>query len=163
MEFPEGGRGIVCGPFLENPEGWGGHMKNPFRGGGMDIFWNHTFSMKYSKEKAFLRKHELLQIEASLKQAEETVITDPSTSNLEKLEKLKIKYGSYFEYIAKGVIVRSRANWYEQGEKSNKYFLGLESNKGTKRCIRKMFTSKGTLTSNQKNAMKQIENFYSNL
>ena len=42
MEFPEGGRGIVCGPFLENPEGWGGHMKNPFRGGGMDIFWNHT-------------------------------------------------------------------------------------------------------------------------
>ena len=43
MEFPEGGRGIVCGPFLENPEGWGGHMKNPFRGGGMDIFWNHTF------------------------------------------------------------------------------------------------------------------------
>ena len=42
MEFPEGGRGIVCGPFLENPEGWGGHIKNPFRGGGMDIFWNHT-------------------------------------------------------------------------------------------------------------------------
>jgi len=121
------------------------------------------FSMKYSKEKAFLRKHELLQIEASLKQAEETVITDPSTSNLEKLEKLKIKYDSYFEYIAKGVIVRSRANWYEQGEKSNKYFLGLESNRGTKRCIRKMFTSKGTLTSNQKNVMKQIENFYSNL
>jgi len=42
LEFPEGGRGIVCGPFLENPEE-GGHMKNPFRGWGMDIFWNHTF------------------------------------------------------------------------------------------------------------------------
>ena len=29
---------------LEFPEGWGGggHMANPFRGGGMDIFWNHT-------------------------------------------------------------------------------------------------------------------------
>ena len=100
------------------------------------------FTMKYSKEKAFIRKQELLQIEASLKQAEETVITDLSTLNLEKLEKLKIKYNSYFEYIAKGAIVRSRANWYEQGEKSNKYFLGLESNRGTKSCIRKMFTSK---------------------
>jgi len=43
VEFPEGGRGIVCGPFSENPEGrGGGHMKNPFRGWGMDIFWNHT-------------------------------------------------------------------------------------------------------------------------
>jgi len=25
---------------LEFPEGWGGVRKNPFRGGGMDIFWN---------------------------------------------------------------------------------------------------------------------------
>ena len=28
--------------FLEFPEGWGGVWKNPFRGGGMDIFWNYT-------------------------------------------------------------------------------------------------------------------------
>ena len=27
---------------MENPEGRGGHTANPFRGGGMDIFWNHT-------------------------------------------------------------------------------------------------------------------------
>ena len=24
------------------PEGWGDVRKNPFRGGGMDIFWNYT-------------------------------------------------------------------------------------------------------------------------
>ena len=28
---------------LEFPEGWGGVGKNPFHGGGMDIFWNYTF------------------------------------------------------------------------------------------------------------------------
>ena len=65
--------------------------------------------------------------------------------------------------IAKGAIVRSRATWYEQGEKSNKYFLGLESNRGRKSCIRRMFTSKGSLISNQKNIMAEIENFYSDL
>ena len=27
---------------LEFPEVWGGVRKNPFRGGGMDIFWNYT-------------------------------------------------------------------------------------------------------------------------
>ena len=27
---------------VEFPEGWGGQSANPFRGGGMDIFWNHT-------------------------------------------------------------------------------------------------------------------------
>ena len=26
----------------EFPEGWGGVGKNPFHGGGMDIFWNYT-------------------------------------------------------------------------------------------------------------------------
>jgi len=46
LEFPEGGRGIVCGPFLENPEGRGDHMKNPFCGWGMDIFWNHKMYLE---------------------------------------------------------------------------------------------------------------------
>jgi len=68
------------------------------------------------------------------------LITDPLPSNLE--EKLKMKYDSYFEYIAKGAIVRSRANWYQQGEKSYKYFLGLESNMGTRTYVRKMFKAK---------------------
>ena len=119
------------------------------------------FTMKYSKEIAFKRKQELLQIEASIKQAEETLISDPSASNLEALEKLKNNNDSHFDYIAKGVIVRSRATWYEQGEKSKKYFLGLESNRGKKSCIRTMFTSKGSLISNLKNIMAEIENFYS--
>ena len=93
----------------------------------------------------------------------ETLISDPSASNLEALEKLENKYDSHFDYIATGAIVRSRAAWYEQGEKNNKYFLGLESNRERKSCIRRMFTSKGSLISNQKNIMVEIENFYSDL
>ena len=93
----------------------------------------------------------------------ETLISDPSASNLEALEKLENKYDSHFDYIATGAIVRSRATWYEQGEKNNKYFLGLESNRERKSCIRRMFTSKGSLISNQKNIMAEIENFYSDL
>ena len=80
------------------------------------------FTMKYSKDKAFKRNQELVQIEASLKQAEETLISDRSASNLKALEKLKNKYDSHFDYTAKGAIVRSRASWYEQSEKSNRFF-----------------------------------------
>ena len=93
----------------------------------------------------------------------ETLISDPSASNLEALEKLENKYDSHFDYIATGAIVRSRATCYEQGEKNNKNFLGLESNRERKSCIRRMFTSKGSLISNQKNIMAEIENFYSDL
>ena len=36
----------------------------------------------------------------------ETLISDPSASNLEALEKLENKYDSHFDYIATGAIVR---------------------------------------------------------
>ena len=35
----------MCEALLEFPEGWeggGGLRKNPFCGGGMDIFWSYT-------------------------------------------------------------------------------------------------------------------------
>ena len=31
---------------MEFPEGWGVLEKNPFRGGGMDIFWNYKMYNK---------------------------------------------------------------------------------------------------------------------
>ena len=33
----------ACGKILEIPEERTGRTANPFRGGGMAIFWNHTF------------------------------------------------------------------------------------------------------------------------
>ena len=66
---------------------------------------------------------------------------------------------THFDYIAKGAIFWSRAVWYEQGEKSNKYFVGLEFNRGNKSCIRRMFKSKGILNSNQTNIMAEMEHF----
>ena len=42
LEIPEG-RGVIKDPpGMENPGGRGGANQKVFRGGGMDIFWNHT-------------------------------------------------------------------------------------------------------------------------
>jgi len=57
LEFPRGrgvqvkkswkfqgvGGGQVKPSGTENPGGWGLKLKKTLRGGGMDIFWNHTF------------------------------------------------------------------------------------------------------------------------
>ena len=42
LEILEGRGGKFWGPILENAEGKGGHTANPFCGGGIDVFWNHT-------------------------------------------------------------------------------------------------------------------------
>ena len=60
---------------------------------------------------------------------------DPTAENLNNPEILQTEYDCQYDYIARGAMIRSRANWYEQEEKSNKYFLNLESSRKKKSCI----------------------------
>ena len=76
---------------------------------------------------------------------------------------LKMEYDSIYEQIAKGAIIRSKATWYEKGEKSNKYFLNLETHKKAKSSVRKVFNDEGMLITDQKKILQEIQNFYSNL
>ena len=117
-------------------------------------------SLKYSKEKARLRKAKILEIETSLTFYQKKCAADPSTENFEQLEILKSKYDAHFDYLSKGAIIRSRASWYEKGEKNTKYFLSLESHKKAKSCVRKIFTKNGTLSSDPKIIMNELEDFY---
>ena len=120
-------------------------------------------SMRYSKEKARLRRVKILEIETSLTFYQEKCSADPSTENFEQLEILKSKYDAHFDYLSKGAIIRSRASWYEKGEKNTKYFLSLESHKKAKSCVRKVFTKNGTLSSDPKIIMNELEDFYTGL
>ena len=87
----------------------------------------------------------------------------PSPENMEKMENIRNEYELFYEHLSRGAIVRSRATWFEQGEKSNKYFLNLETYKKSKSCIRKVFTKDGFLSSDPKRIMKEVEVFYSSL
>ena len=100
-------------------------------------------------------------MEISFKQAEEMLVADPSETNLERLNDLKIQYDSILIISQEGAIIRSRATWHEKGKKSNKYFLGLKAHRGAKSCIRKLFSSNSTVLVNPTKNMKEIENFYS--
>ena len=48
MEFPGGGGSTARPSGTENPGGWGGQTGKTLRGGGMDIFWNHTFMLEFT-------------------------------------------------------------------------------------------------------------------
>ena len=120
-------------------------------------------SIKYGKEKARKRREKITVIDASLKTCEENCGRCPSPENLEQLEILKLEYNGIYENLSQGAIVRSRATWYEKGEKSNKYFLNLESNKKAKSSVRKVFNKDGILITNPKGILQEIEKFYSDL
>ena len=62
----------------------------------------------------------------------------------------------------KGIKVRTKTQWYEEGEKSSKFFLNLEKTKATCGII-KLCTDDHTEWKDQVKINKEIENFYRNL
>ena len=59
--------------------------------------------------------------------------------------------------------MRSRATWYEKGERNNKYFLKLENKRNAKNCIRKLFNKENQLVKNSKDIMTELKSFYQDL
>ena len=84
---------------------------------------------------------------------------NPSNENLEGLECLQAEREQLYDYITQGAIIRSRATWYEQGEKNNKYFLNLEQSNKIKSSIHKIFTRDSKLTNNPKKIIDEMEPF----
>ena len=120
-------------------------------------------TIKYSKEKARQRRQKISDIENSRKVLEEKCGNNPTTENIEQLEILKLEHENIYEEFSKGAIIRSKATWYEKGEKSNKYLLKLESHRKAKSSVRKVFIGEELLVTDPKKILGVVEGFYSGL
>ena len=82
---------------------------------------------------------------------------------MEKLKKKKEDLAATFNYINEGIKIRSRANWYESGERDTRYFNQLlHANK--KKCIIKtLVTADGDIIDKETDVLKMIKSFYSKL
>ena len=105
----------------------------------------------------------LLSLEDRLKERQVQCNEDPTPENLNDLEIIQTEHDRHYDYITQGIIIRSRVNWYKQGEKSNKYFLNLENAKKKKSSIRKLSLDNDKETTEPKQIMTEIHNFFSKL
>ena len=84
------------------------------------------FTINYSKEKASERKARRISSEKMVKTLEISLSTNSNETLREEYYKYKNELESIYNFIAEGIILCSKANWYERGEKPSKYFLNLE-------------------------------------
>lgn len=63
----------------------------------------------------------------------------------------------------KGLMVRARAKWIEEGEKPTKYFLALEKRNYINKTISKIANDSGVLITNQQEILNEIKYFYQTL
>ena len=62
-----------------------------------------------------------------------------------------------------GVITRSRAQWVEEGERSTKYFFGLEKSNQKKKSLTKLFNESNDCITSQDDISQHVVRFYQNL
>jgi len=133
------------------------------------LFWDlmkyriRQESISYSKQTAKERQSKMATLEAKLNGCQKICDQDPSPENMNMFEVLKTEFELQNDYITQGAIIRTRATWYEQGEKSNKYFLNLENSRGKKSSIQKIVMEDVSSTSNPQVIMKELRSFYSDL
>ena len=68
------------------------------------------------------------------------IATNSSEEVITEYNNCKSNLETLYNYITVGIIMHSKSNWYEFGEKSSKYFLNLEKCNKAKSHVRKIIT-----------------------
>ena len=94
------------------------------------------FSIAFSKEKSKENREKIARLEGKLKELEQNLNWD---ENLEQYGIYKSELNDICNDVSNGIKIRSRYNWYEFCEKSNKFFLNLEENCAEQSIVIKSF------------------------
>ena len=84
----------------------------------------HKFTMSFSKNKTKSMREKKLNLEKKLKLLEGKLNCNEAK---DKYNVCKENLNVIYDEIAHGIKIRSRCNWYELGEKSNKFVWNLKA------------------------------------
>ena len=121
------------------------------------------FALRYSIDKARGRKEKRKALEQKVKELESLISTGAEECSLQEYNKCKKDLEEIYNYITKGIILRSKTDWYELGEKSTKYFFNLEKRNKAKSYIRMILTESSSEITESKAILSELKSFYSKL
>ena len=114
-------------------------------------------SRDYSTVKSLVEKSELEDLEFEIDS-----IKDDFSQN-ERLSELKLKYDTIINKKSEGEKIRSKIKWWEEGEKSTKFFHNLEKSRAKQKAWDKILDKNGKLEYGTSNVLKRQVEFYKNL
>ena len=84
-------------------------------------------------------------------------------SNLEELEEAKSELQQLRDRKIEGMIIRSRVQWLQHGEKHSKYFCNLEKRNFVDRSMNFLEKDNGQILYEQEKILEEVQSFYGNL
>ena len=139
----------IYGEILSHAEFWS-LCKNKIR----------TFCIEFARNSKSNNKDKIADIEKKLQEAYVNVTNNTNDENLKCMyNKLKLEYEIVFSHYIKGLQIRSKAKWVEEGERSTKYFLTLEKCNNYRKAVTVLSDDNSTITDQDKMLEAEIRYF----
>ena len=122
-----------------------------------------SISIAYSIKKSRKEKEIMKRLETDIQNLENEMNLNPNERVNSSLIKKKMELENTRQNLVEGIILRSRANWHENGEKCTEYFCKLEKKAYITKTISELIDEKGSHISDQSKILSEQEHFYKNL
>jgi len=117
------------------------------------------FWIRFSKRLAKVKRKREIDLLCKLKHLNERLDQNHQDTNLVVEDELQ----NISEHKTKGAIIRSRARWYEHGERNSKFFVNLEKRAYERKYIAKLKTKENQYLEEPNKILCETENFYKTL
>ena len=122
------------------------------------------FCIRSSKRLAKANKKKEIDLLCRLKELNERLDQNQQDTNLVvEAERVRLELQKIAEHKTKGAIIRSKARWYEHGERNSKYFMNLEKRAHERKHIVKLRTKENEHLEEPNKILFEMENFYKTL
>ena len=129
---------------------------------GLDKIQDKAVYFKIHQAKTKKMKEKERQLQNTLIKLTNDFERNPNPSCRTELDLVKSQLEDLYEEKAKGSMIRARVRWFEEGEKSTKYFLNMEKQNKHKTAIKKLKVN-DTYTTNPKQILEKLRWFYQDL
>ena len=134
-----------------------------------NVFWDflkckiRSLTIEYSIKKSKERK-----LRERILSNELRVLEDQYSSNSEqnvkvKLEICKQELENLYQFKTEGHIIRSRANWVENGERNTNYFINLEKRNQNLKTITALYTQEGNIVNDTADILNTGKKYFENV
>lgn len=106
-------------------------------------------TVKYCKRKARKRRLKEVELTNKVQTAHDIFNNDKSNVNAQHLCKAKEELEVHRKPYIDGLIIRSKTQWHEEGERSSKYFLSLEKRNADRKSVQFIESDGQTITKSE--------------
>jgi hypothetical protein len=120
-------------------------------------------TLMFAKNKAREKREQIVKMMHEVSRLEGRMNNGPSQEEIERYYGAQKEIESFNIEKANGVLIRSKADQVEFGEKNTGYFLNMEKRNAGKKCITKLLNENGEDVVGQKEILEYEEAFYKKL